>query len=113
MARRIRDGNESDRWAAAAELSEHVVSNSDRIWPTVLELASSDVEDIRQAVATNVLEHILEHDFDRFFPLIESEVKRGNENLRDSVRLCWKFGQSLDRRRSERWDALVERHQKK
>lgn len=109
LERRVEAGDDSDRWAAAAQLSEYVADHPDRIWPMVLRLASSQKDDVRQAVATNVLEHILEHHFDKFFPLIEADVQRGNENLRDSLRLCWKFGQSLDRSRSKRWDRLVER----
>lgn len=107
LQQRLQSDNESDRWAAAAELGEYVIDHPDDIWPIVLRLASSEIEDVRQAVATNVLEHLLEHHFEKFFPLIESEIKGGNQHLRDSLKLCWKFGQSLDASRSDRWDSLL------
>lgn len=109
LERRIESENESDRWAAAAELSEYVFEQPDLIWPMVPRLGSSEVEDIRQAIATNALEHILERHFEAFFPALESEISKGNENLRDTLRLCWKFGESLEPSRARRWEALVSR----
>lgn len=102
-------GSESERWAAAAELGEYVYEHPAEVWPLVLRHGSSEVEDMRSAIATNVLEHILEHHFDKFFPLLEQEILKGNENLRATLRLCWKFGQSLDPARARRWEALSAR----
>ena len=72
----LASGSESDRWAAAAELGEFVFEHPDSVWPLVLRFGSSDVEDVRQAIATNVLEHILEHHFDSFFPRSNPKSRR-------------------------------------
>ena len=109
LERELESRDEAVRWAAAAELGEYVVDHPERVWPIVLRFGSSETEDMRQAIATNVLEHLLEHHFDRYFPLLEQEINRGNELLRDSLRLCWKLGKPLDSSRLARWNALTSR----
>jgi hypothetical protein len=54
--------SEPERWAAAA--TEYVYTDPDRIWPLAIRFGSSDILDIRQAIASCVLEHVLEHHFD-------------------------------------------------
>lgn len=95
------------RWSAAVALGKFVESNPDALWPIVQRNGSSDDEDIREAVATCILEHLLENHFDRTFDRLEEEIRGGNANLRDTLSLCWRFGQSKDPERAARWDRLV------
>jgi hypothetical protein len=54
-----------------------------------------------------MLEHLLEQEFDTYFPLLEQEIKGGNGNLKDTLRLCWKLGQAEEPSRAAQWDNLV------
>jgi hypothetical protein len=60
----------------------------------VVRFGSSDVLDVRQAIASCALEHILEHHFEMFFPRLEGEIRGGNGNLRDTLKLSWKLGRA-------------------
>lgn len=90
------------RWSAAAELSEFVVEYPDLLWPLVVRQGSSEHEDLRMAIATCVLEHILEHHFDEYFPKLESAIRSGNAALKRTLARCWKFGDSEVPSNSER-----------
>jgi hypothetical protein len=109
LERRLESDLETERWSAAAALGEYVFEYPDRAWPLVVRFGSSDIEDTRQAIATCVLEHILEHHFEAFFPLLEAEIAKGNENLIDTLQLCSKFGQSLEPSHTERWESFLAR----
>jgi hypothetical protein len=74
--------------------------NSDPRWG-----ASSD-GDLRDAVSTCLLEHLLEFHFDSFIARIEHGA-RTDAFFADTVCRCWKFGQSEDARRGARFDRLV------
>ena len=107
LERELASRDESRRWAAAAELSEFTKKAPAALWPIILKHGASNDPDLRQAVATCLLEHVLEYHFDRYFPLLEKEIEKGNINLRDTFSSCWKFGQSEKRKNSKRWDRLL------
>ncbi len=98
------------RWEAAAQLTDFATSKPYLVWPIVVRLGSSADEDLRQAVATCILEHVLEHYFVKYFPLLEKEIERGNPNLRDTLKLSWKLGQAETPENAKRWDKLLEDH---
>ena len=95
------------RWEAASHLAEYLDDPPSDVWKLILTHGSSDDEDLRSAIATCVLEHLLEKFFDQYFPLLESEVRNGNRNLMKTLKLCWKFGESERPLNSDRWDQLV------
>ena len=104
----LASSSETERWAAAAAATEYVYAEPDKIWPLVVRFGSSDELDVRQAIASCVLEHILEHHFETFFPRLEGEIRGGNGNLRDTLKLSWKLGHSESAANSARWDALIQ-----
>jgi hypothetical protein len=95
------------RWEAATQLGEWTKESSSAVWGLILKHGSSDDEDLRFAIATCVLEHLLEYHFEQYFPLLESEIRGGNLNLGKTLRLCWKFGQAEFPSNTNRWDRLV------
>jgi hypothetical protein len=69
------------------------------IWPFVLKWRSHDDEDVRMAIATCLLEDLLQHRFDFVFPRGETAAKSNNlvrKNDRDVLEI----------RRSERTDSF-------
>ncbi len=93
-------------WRIAAESWDDVVRRSSDAWPHLLEaLEVADGESV-QAIATCVLEHVLEHDFS-YFDLVEREIEAGNEKMLKAFLMCSKFGQSKLPQNEQRWDALV------
>lgn len=56
----IEDSNNNCRWQALILIGEFIESLPDRVWPVVEKYAQSDDEDMRAAVATVLLEHLLE-----------------------------------------------------
>jgi hypothetical protein len=101
--------DESVRWAAAAAASELVESNPGEAWRLVLRHGVSQIEDTRSAVATCILEHLLEHHFHTIFPMLEAQINGGNRLLGDTFRMCWKLGQTEQIDNSERWNRLLHR----
>jgi hypothetical protein len=107
LERDLASRDEGRRWAAAAELSEFTKKAPEALWPIILKHGASGDADLRQAVATCLLEHVLEYHFAHYFPLLEIEIKKGNANLRDTFSSCWKFGQSEQPENSKKWDRLL------
>src|SRR5688500_1993059 len=78
------------RWQAAIALGEFAESNPEFIWPLVVKHGSRRHADVRMAIATCVLEHILEHHFNRFFPRVQM-LARLNRWFYDTFQSCWQF----------------------
>ncbi len=96
-------------WQAAIALGEFCESNPKLIWPLVLKWGSCDFEDTRAAIATCVLEHILEYHFDDYFQLIREEILKENKNFADTFSGCSKFGQSLEPENDRKFEKLMRR----
>src|SRR5207248_1760844 len=82
------------RWQAAIALGEFCEDAPQVIWPLVLKWGSSSEADTRTAIATCVLEHILEHHFAEFFPLVCDVIDKGDRAFCDTFSQCWQFGQA-------------------
>ncbi len=92
------------RWQAMIDVAEFVESHPEEVWPFVRRWGATPDDDVRAAVATCVLEHLLEHHFDRIFPLVEQTV--ADPLFADTFSLCWKFGQAAAPANSARFDRL-------
>ena len=107
IEKNLESPEEDARWAGAIEAGELVLDEPHRAWEIVVKYGSSDDPDLRDAIATCVLEHLLENHFNIYFPKVEELIKRGNMNLGITFRMCWKMGQSKLPENSEQWDDLV------
>lgn len=79
------------RWQAIIAVAEHIQSEPLAVWEFASRWGGHEDEDLRDAIATCVLEHLLEHHFSMIFPLV---VQRAGEVplMVDTLRRCWKFG---------------------
>ncbi len=102
--------DENTRWQAVIALGEHghCEHAPEVIWPLVVKWGSSENEDVRTAIATCILEHILECHFDEYFEKTAALVRGGNKEFGDTFSRCWKFDNANVSENNERWDELDE-----
>ena len=86
--------DEDTRWQAAIALGEYCEDAPKVIWPLTVKWGSCENEDVRTAIATCVLEHILEYHFAVYFPKAALIIRGGNKLFADTLSGCWKFGQA-------------------
>jgi hypothetical protein len=108
--RLIPDRSSYVRWGSLAILGEYVETHPDRLWPLVLKWGSVKNYRIREGVACCVLEHILEHHFNTFFPRAVEYVERGHRRFAYTLAYCAKFGQAEETANSEAFDSFVGRY---
>jgi hypothetical protein len=99
------DGESDPRWQAIIAIEAFIHSEPDAIWPFIVRWGSSADEDLRNAVATCLLEDLLQHHFSRFFLRVEETV-RSNAMLADTFSRCWKLGQAKEKGNAERFERL-------
>ena len=87
------DGQSDPRWQAIIRVAEFASSNPDEVWQFAALWGSHSDPDIRAAVATCIVEHLLEADFSSTFPRVAA-LARANSNFALTVRLCWEFGEA-------------------
>jgi len=100
------DGEEDPRWQAMISVGQFIETEPEAVWSFARRLAISPDEDLRAAVATLLLEHLLEYHFDAMIARVE-EAAGSNELFADTVCRCWKLGQAEEASRSARFDTLI------
>ena len=100
---------EKTRWKAAIALGEYCKSDPKNVWPLTVKYGSSRKADTRTAIATCVLEHILEYHFDPYFDESLKIVREGNIRFCRTLATCWKFGQAQKKNNSLRFDRFKKR----
>jgi hypothetical protein len=99
------EGVEDPRWQAIIEIGHFASQEPEAIWPFVLKWGSHEDEDLRAAIATCLLEHLLEYHFDLTFPRVEAAAK-SNAYFAVTTAQCWEFGEAKQPERAERFDRL-------
>ncbi|MBI2827121.1 MAG: hypothetical protein HYX69_20820 [Planctomycetia bacterium] len=96
------------RWQAILKIAEHIESEPEPVWQFIVAWGDHPQEDLRDAVACCLLEHLLEHHFSKFFPRIETPAME-RPLFGDMFQRCWKFGQSEEPENAKRFDELQQR----
>jgi len=99
------EGRRDPRWQTIIKVEDFVQEEPDAIWSFILRWGSSADEDLRTAIATCLLEHLLGYHFSRIFPRVEEAV-RSNPLLADTFLRCWKVGQAKEEDNAKRFDGL-------
>ena len=99
------DVGDDPRWQAIIEVGEHITTHPDEVWQFAHHWGSNEQLDLRQAIATCLLEHLLEHHFQYLFPKIEAATRRSSR-FADTFCLCAKFGQAREPANSVRFEQL-------
>jgi hypothetical protein len=93
------------RWQAIIVVAEFLITDPEAIWPFTVRWGSHADEDLRMAIATCVLEHLLERHFDRFIDRVEAAAMASSE-FASTVSSCSKFGLTKETGRAARFDRL-------
>jgi hypothetical protein len=100
-----RRGKIDPRWQAIIRIANSIEAQPDAVWRFVAHWGVHPQHDLRAAIATCLLEHLLEHHFSTVFPKVERLVRKSNL-FAGTFRMCWPFGQAARSRNLMRFHAL-------
>ena len=101
---------EDPRWQAIIAVSEFIESEPEAVWKFICRWGDHPQEDLRAAISSCLLEHLLEHHFDMYFPKVET-IALAKPLFGDTFLRCWQFGEALLPENSLRFVLLKERLQ--
>lgn len=99
------EGAIDPRWQAIIRVGEFVESHPDEVLEFALRWGKHAQRDLRAAIATCVLEHLLEHHFERVFPSVR-DAARASRRFADTLSGCWRFGKALEPANARRLNEL-------
>jgi hypothetical protein len=69
------EGETDPRWQAAITVAEFIETAPESVWAFVLRWGRSSDDDLRMAISTCVLEHLLQRHFDAFIERVEEAAQ--------------------------------------
>ena len=102
------DDGSDPRWQAIIRIGEYVESEPDKVWAFISQWGAYPQEDLRDAIATCLLEHLLEFHFAEYFPHVE-DLAVHSAHFADTFLRCWQFGQADEHQNAQRWHSLRSR----
>lgn len=102
------DGESDPRWQAIMKIEDFLETQPEGVWAFARRWGKHPNPDLRSAIATLLLEHLLEYHFDLIFPSLEIEVRK-SRRFKDTLRRCWKLGQAEKTRNAAKIDGLLRR----
>jgi hypothetical protein len=99
----VNDSDNNCRWQSLIIISELIEIQPDLVWSVILEYGDSDDDDMRTAIATVLLEHLLDFNFDKYFTKLREEILKGRNQFIDTLEMCWleeKRGTNFEKVRS-------------
>lgn len=99
---------EDPRWQAIIAIGEYTLTHPGPVWNFVCSWGGHPQEDLRDAIATCLLEHLFEHHFWTYFPEVET-LAQTNPLFADTFLRCWQFGQSAEPESARRFESLRQR----
>jgi len=82
------DEGTDPRWQAIISIGEFSEAEPEAVWGFIRRWAPHSDSDLRDAIATCLLEHLLEHHFESYFPRVEIEA-RSDPRFGDCFSRCW------------------------
>lgn len=87
------EGDPDPRWQAIIAVGEYVETDPEAVWQFTRTWGSHPQLDLSDAIATCLLEHLLEYHFAVYFPQVE-QLTRADPRFADTFLKCAKFGQA-------------------
>src|SRR5437763_13581729 len=76
------------RWQAIIAVGEYIESEPEAVWEFICRWGGHPQRDLRDAIATCLLEHLLEHHFATYFPRVE-QMALADPLFGDTFLGCW------------------------
>lgn len=102
----VPDGQLDPRWQAIIRVGEFIESNPDEVWEFALKWSKHPQADLRAAVSTCLLEHLLEHHFAEIFPRVR-EAARTSRRFAEAVGMVFYFGEAEEPANRRRLAKLI------
>jgi hypothetical protein len=96
------------RWQAIIAVADYVASEPEAVWKFVCRWAEYDDDDLKMALGTCLLEHLLEHHFETYFDRVEQACGQSQQFARVFA-TCWGFGDTKQPENAARFDRLKKR----
>jgi len=93
------------RWQAIVQIGHFISSDPEDIWSFIAKWGGHEDDDLRDAIACVLLEHLLELQFELIFPRVRAAADC-DKMFADMFCRCWKFGQSETPENTVQFDAL-------
>jgi len=91
----IEDESNDCRWQAMIVIGEFIPSHPDTVWEVVAKHGVSDDQDMQMAVATVLLEHLIDH-FPAEFRRRADELAAQSNRFAETLRNAWSFESAND-----------------
>ena len=100
------EGEQDPRWQAIIAVGDFIESDPLAVWEFTSKWGRHANTDLRMAISTCLLEHLLEYHFDLIFPKVQEAVRK-SKRFAGTFRICWRFGQAADASNAKRLDRLA------
>src|SRR3954452_21880969 len=99
------EGKRDPRWQAIIRVGEFVETQPEAVWEFARRWGTHEQADLRMAVATCLLEHLLEHHFELLFPRVRRAAME-SPRFADTFGSCWWLGRAKTHKNVARIERL-------
>ena len=99
------EGELDPRWQAIIRIEAYIDTDPDKVWFFIRKWGVHPNEDLRTAIATCLLEHLLENHFDKFFPKVRKACQE-SKRFAFTFEMCHKFGQATQGKNLDAFNEL-------
>ncbi len=99
------ENQQDPRWQAIIGIGEYIETEPEAVWQFIRTWGGHPQEDLRAAVATCLLEHLLECRFALYFPQAQ-RLALAEPLFGETFLTCWKLGQSAEPDNAARFDRI-------
>ena len=100
-------GAQDPRWQAIIKVANFIPDNPAEVWAFIAMWGRHPDRDLKAAIATCALEHLLEQHFQAYFPKAAALARADREFAR-TVCMCWASGQAEQPLNAAALQALIE-----
>jgi len=84
----VKDNDNNCRWQSLFVIADLIEFESELVWEVICEFGDSPDDDMRSAIACVCLEHLLDYDFDRYFPKVKAEIRKKRYRFINTLEIC-------------------------
>ena len=100
------------RWQAIMVVGDYIETEPEAVWGFIRHWGGHPLVDLRNAVATCLLEEMLRRHFAPYFARVE-ELAMAEPPFGDMFLRCWRLGQADEPGNAEQFESLVQRLRQK